>query len=138
MEGLHDALSVVRTTGRLPAGLRRPVASLVAETSRILTRGGVFMYPKDTKDPSKPGGLRLMYEGNPISFIVEQAGGAASTGRERVMELVPDSLHLRVPLIFGSKNEVERIERYHHDYVEGTDEELDSSLFNTRSLFRTQ
>jgi hypothetical protein len=87
----------------------RWVASLVAEAFRILTRGGIFMYPKDSKDATRPGRLRLMYEANPISFIIEQAGGKSTTGRERVMEMKPTELHQRVPLIFGSKNEVERV-----------------------------
>ena len=91
----------------------RWIASMVAEVHRILNRGGVFMYPRDTKDPSKPGRLRLMYEANPMSFIVEQAGGVASTGRERIMEVPPTDLHQRVPVILGSKTEVERIVRYH-------------------------
>jgi len=82
---------------------------------RILTRGGIFMYPKDTKDPSKAGKLRLMYEANPMGFIVEQAGGACSTGRERVMEIQPEDLHQRVPVILGSKNEVERVVAYHKE-----------------------
>src|SRR5487761_2017679 len=91
----------------------RWVASMVAEIHRILTRGGIFMYPFDTKDPTKPGKLRLMYEANPMSFIVEQAGGASSTGRERIMELKPTGLHQRVPVILGSKKEVERVVGYH-------------------------
>ncbi|PZS20889.1 MAG: class 1 fructose-bisphosphatase [Pseudonocardiales bacterium] len=114
----------------------RWVASLVAEAFRILTRGGVFLYPNDTKDPDKPGRLRLMYECNPIAFIIEQAGGSASTGRERVMEVQPDGVHQRVPFIFGSRNEVELIESYHREDTEDTDNSFDSSLFNTRSLFR--
>ena len=81
----------------------RWIASMVAEVHRILMRGGVFMYPKDTKDPAKPGRLRLLYEANPMAFIVEQAGGAASTGRERILEVAPDGLHQRVPVILGSK-----------------------------------
>ncbi len=91
----------------------RWVASMVAEVHRILTRGGIFMYPFDTKDPSKAGKLRLMYEANPMSFIVEQAGGVSSTGRERIMELKPEGLHQRVPVILGSKNEVDRLVGYH-------------------------
>lgn len=91
----------------------RLVASMVAEVHRILTRGGIFMYPFDTKDPGKAGKLRLMYEANPMSFIVEQAGGLSSTGRERIMELQPNGLHQRVPVILGSKNEVERVISYH-------------------------
>ena len=117
----------------------RWVASLVAETFRILTRGGIFMYPKDNKDPSKPGRLRLLYEANPISFIIEQAGGAATTGRSAVMELAPGDLHQRVPLIFGSKNEVERVASYHQEYAKGKEPDIfNSPLFSTRSLFRTQ
>jgi fructose-1,6-bisphosphatase I/sedoheptulose-1,7-bisphosphatase len=114
----------------------RWIASLVAETYRILARGGVFLYPKDGKEPAMPGRLRLMYECNPIAFIVEQAGGGASTGRERVMELQPTGLHQRAPLILGSRNEVERIERYHRDRAGGPQPPFDDSLFNTRSLFR--
>jgi fructose-1,6-bisphosphatase I len=91
----------------------RWVASMVAEVHRILVRGGVFMYPKDTKDPSKAGKLRLLYEANPMSFIVEQAGGLSSTGYERIMDIKPSGLHQRVPVILGSKNEVERIIGYH-------------------------
>jgi fructose-1,6-bisphosphatase I len=91
----------------------RWVASMVAEVHRILTRGGIFMYPKDTKDPAKAGKLRLMYEANPMSFIVEQAGGASSTGRERILDIKPADLHQRVPVILGSKNEVEQVVAYH-------------------------
>jgi len=91
----------------------RWVASMVAEVHRILTRGGIFMYPFDTKDPAKAGKLRIMYEANPMSFIVEQAGGMSSTGRERILELQPQGLHQRVPVILGSKNEVERVVSYH-------------------------
>jgi fructose-1,6-bisphosphatase len=117
----------------------RWVASLVAETFRILTRGGIFMYPKDSKDASRPGRLRLMYEANPISFMIEQAGGLSTTGRERVMDIVPTELHQRVPLIFGSKREVERVIRYHQEYANGKESDnFNSPLFSTRSLFRTQ
>jgi len=93
----------------------RWVASMVAEVHRILTRGGIFMYPFDKKDPTKPGKLRLMYEANPMSFIVEQAGGVSSTGRERILDLQPEGLHQRVPVILGSKNEVERVIGYHKE-----------------------
>ncbi len=82
---------------------------------RILTRGGIFIYPWDKKDPTKVGKLRLMYEANPMSFIVEQAGGAASTGRGRIMEVQPEGLHQRVPVILGSKNEVKAAVQYHTD-----------------------
>jgi fructose-1,6-bisphosphatase I len=91
----------------------RWVASMVAEVYRILTRGGIFMYPKDTKDPGKGGKLRLMYEANPMSFIIEQAGGASSTGRQRILDIKPEDIHQRVPVILGSKNEVERVVSYH-------------------------
>lgn len=93
----------------------RWVASMVAEVHRILTRGGVFMYPRDTKDPSKAGRLRLMYEANPMSFIVEQAGGVSTTGRQRIMEVQPEDIHQRIAVILGSKNEVDVITRYHKD-----------------------
>ncbi len=91
----------------------RWVASMVAEVHRILTRGGIFMYPFDNKEAGKAGKLRLLYEANPMSFIVEQAGGVCSTGRERIMELKPQGLHQRVPVILGSKNEVDRVVSYH-------------------------
>ena len=91
----------------------RWVASMVAEVYRILTRGGIFMYPFDSKDPTKPGKLRLMYEANPMAYIVEQAGGVCSTGRERIMEITPNEIHQRVPVILGSKNEVDRVISYH-------------------------
>jgi fructose-1,6-bisphosphatase I len=91
----------------------RWVASMVAEVHRILTRGGIFMYPRDTKDPSKAGKLRLMYEANPMSFIVEQAGGASSTGYERILDIQPSDLHQRVPVILGSRKEVEVVVSYH-------------------------
>ena len=111
----------------------RWIASMVAEAHRILMRGGVFMYPRDTKDPSKPGRLRLLYEANPIGMLMEQAGGRASTGREPMLGVQPTSLHQRIGLIFGSRNEVERIERYHGEPVAYKD---DNPLFAERSLFR--
>lgn len=92
----------------------RWVASMVAEIYRILTRGGIFLYPMDSKMKAKGGKLRLMYEGNPMSFIVEQAGGVSTTGRERIMSIQPTGLHQRVPVIMGSKNEVERVTSYHN------------------------
>jgi fructose-1,6-bisphosphatase I/sedoheptulose-1,7-bisphosphatase/fructose-1,6-bisphosphatase I len=113
----------------------RWIASMVAEVHRILMRGGVFLYPKDTKDPGKPGRLRLLYEANPIAFIIEQAGGVASTGRERMLEVPPTSLHQRVPVLFGSRNEVERLERYHREFDAGTDKPFASPLFKERSLY---
>jgi fructose-1,6-bisphosphatase I / sedoheptulose-1,7-bisphosphatase len=116
----------------------RWIASLVAEVHRILMRGGVFMYPKDTRERGRPGRLRLLYEANPISLLVEQAGGRSTTGNQRVMQVTPETLHQRVPLIMGSHNEVERIERYHAEYLSGTDRPYSSPLFNERSLFRPE
>ena len=91
------------------------------------------MYPRDNKDPAKPGRLRLLYEANPMGFIVEQAGGRASTGENPMMAVQPTALHQRIGLVFGSKNEVERIERYHQEPVTT---ELRNPLFAERSLFR--
>ncbi|GAB0103521.1 class 1 fructose-bisphosphatase [Nocardia sp. JMUB6875] len=113
----------------------RWVASLVADTFHILTRGGLYMYPRDTRHPDRPGRVALLYGANPIAFIVEQAGGAATTGHERVLDVRPEELHQRVPFIFGSRNEVERIERYHREPEEGPS--FDASLFGSRSLFRS-
>ena len=99
-----------------PIGKRfnmRWIASMVAEVHRILTRGGVFMYPYDSRDPSKAGKLRLMYEGNPMSFLIEQAGGASSDTQKPIMDVEPNHIHQRVPVILGSKEEVERVNRYH-------------------------
>lgn len=117
----------------------RWVASLIAEAYRVLTRGGVFLYPVDEKTRDKGGRLGLLYEANPIAFIVEQAGGGAITGRSRIMDVVPSELHQRAPFIFGSKSEVDRIHGYHKDYVEGRDHNsYDLPLFGTRSLFRNE
>ena len=116
----------------------RWVASLVAEAHRILTRGGVFLYPRDHKAPLKPGRLRLLYEANPMALLIEQAGGGACTGRERLLDVTPTELHQRVPVILGSRNEVQRIERYHVEHDSGTDRPFTSPLFNERSLFRAQ
>ena len=91
----------------------RWIASMVADVHRILTRGGIFMYPRDAREPEKPGKLRLMYEANPMSMIIEQAGGAATNGYQRILELQPDSLHQRVAVFLGSKEEVERVTGYH-------------------------
>jgi fructose-1,6-bisphosphatase I / sedoheptulose-1,7-bisphosphatase len=110
----------------------RWIASLVAETHRILMRGGVFMYPRDRKDLTKPGRLRLLYEANPIGFIIEQAGGRASTGHRPILDVVPESPHQRISFVFGARTEVERIERYHRDH---NDFEFDAPLFGTRGLF---
>jgi fructose-1,6-bisphosphatase I len=91
----------------------RWVASMVADVHRILTRGGVFLYPWDKREPQKAGKLRLLYEANPMSWLIEQAGGAATNGQQRILDLKPTKLHERVSVILGSKNEVERITGYH-------------------------
>ncbi|MGH6627105.1 MAG: class 1 fructose-bisphosphatase [Burkholderiaceae bacterium] len=91
----------------------RWIASMVADVHRILTRGGIFMYPWDKREPDKPGKLRLMYEANPMSWLIEQAGGAATNGRQRILDIQPTKLHERVSVILGSINEVERVTGYH-------------------------
>ncbi|WP_296652563.1 class 1 fructose-bisphosphatase [Paraburkholderia sp.] len=118
---------VQKYIGELNAGKEGPrgenfnmrwIASMVADVHRILNRGGIFMYPADRRDPSRPGKLRLMYEANPMAFIVEQAGGAATNGNERILDIKPKGLHERVAVFLGSKNEVERVTRYHHEAKE--------------------
>jgi fructose-1,6-bisphosphatase I len=91
----------------------RWIASMVADVHRILTRGGVFIYPWDKREPEKAGKLRLMYEANPMAFLIEQAGGMATNGRQRIMDVVPGKLHERVSVVLGSKNEVQRVTDYH-------------------------
>jgi len=111
----------------------RWIASLVAECHRIMSRGGIFLYPGDRRPDYQSGRLRLTYECNPIAFLVEQAGGAASTGHERVLELAPDDVHQRAPMIFGSINEVDLVDHYYresHPYHER------SQLFGNRGLFK--
>ncbi len=138
---------VARYIGECKAGKTGPrgrdfntrwIASMVAEVHRILMRGGVFLYPRDTREPGREGRLRLMYEANPLGMVVEQAGGLASTGRARILSLQPAALHQRVPVILGSRHEVERIERYHGEHDQGTDQPFMSPLFNQRSLYRPQ
>jgi fructose-1,6-bisphosphatase I len=120
----HWDAPVSRYVGELLAGKTGPlgkdynmrwVASMVADVHRILTRGGLFMYPRDSRDPSMPGKLRLMYEANPMSFIIEQAGGASTDGKQRILDIQPTSLHQRVPVFLGSKEEVERVTGYHQE-----------------------
>lgn len=108
----------------------RWVASLVAEAHRILVRGGVFLYPRDTR---RDGRLRLLYEANPIAFVIEQAGGAASSGHARMLDVQPEALHQRIGFIFGTREEVERIDAYHREPV---DDDFDAPLFGRRGLFR--
>lgn len=91
----------------------RWVASMVADVHRILNRGGIFMYPADQREPDKPGKLRLMYEANPMSLLIEQAGGAATDGKQRILDIQPTTLHQRVAVFLGSRNEVELVTRYH-------------------------
>jgi fructose-1,6-bisphosphatase I len=112
----------------------RWIASMVAEAHRVLNRGGIYLYPSDLRDGYQHGRLRLTYEANPIAWLIEQAGGAASTGTERILEIVPVSIHQRVPLLFGSRDEVARLDRYHLDpYPLGER----SPLFGRRGLFRS-
>ena len=91
----------------------RWIASMVADVHRVMTRGGTFMYPRDAREPDKPGKLRLMYEANPMSLLVEQAGGAATNGHQRILDIQPEMLHERVAVFLGSKTEVDRVTRYH-------------------------
>ena len=114
----------------------RWIASMVAEVHRVLMRGGLYMYPRDTRDPSKPGRLRLLYEASPMAMIVENAGGLAITGRERILDMQPCDIHQRVPVILGSREEVELLQRYHQEADDGEDAVFENPLFNTRSLFR--
>jgi fructose-1,6-bisphosphatase I len=93
----------------------RWVGSMVADVHRILSRGGVFLYPWDAREPEKPGKLRLMYEANPMAFLVEQAGGSATNGHERILDIVPGKLHERVSVFLGSRQEVERVTTYHRE-----------------------
>ena len=93
----------------------RWVAAMVADVHRIMTRGGIFMYPWDKREPGKPGKLRLMYEANPMSFLIEQAGGTATNGLQRIMEIKPKQLHERVAVVLGSRNEVDRVTAYHRE-----------------------
>jgi fructose-1,6-bisphosphatase I len=112
----------------------RWIASMVAEAHRVLTRGGVYMYPGDLRDGYHNGRLRLVYEANPIAWLMEQAGAAASTGTERVLDILPAAVHQRVPFLFGSRDEVARLDRYHLDpYPIGER----SPLFGRRGLFRS-
>ena len=111
----------------------RWIASLVAETHRILMRGGVFLDPRDAGAPARGAQPALLHDANPVAFIVEQARGRAITGRGRVLDAQPESLRQRTDLVFGSQEEVERIERYHHDH---NLRDCDAPLFGVRGLFR--
>ena len=120
----HWEAPVQRYVAELQAGKSGPrgkdfnmrwVASMVADVHRILTRGGIFLYPMDEKCRAQGGKLRLMYEANPMAMLVEQAGGAATTGRERILDIKPSKLHQRIPVVLGSKAEVERVTAYHSE-----------------------
>ncbi len=113
----------------------RWVASLVAEVHRVLLRGGVFMVPAELRDGLHEGRLRLLFEANPMAMLIEQAGGAASTGRDPLLDVVPTSLHQRSPVILGAREEIDRLEQYHREHELGLDKEFTSPLFNERSLF---
>jgi fructose-1,6-bisphosphatase I len=91
----------------------RWVASMVADVHRILTRGGIFLYPWDQREPEKPGKLRLMYEANPMAFLIEQAGGKATNGQQRILDIIPTKLHERVSVMLGAKNEVDHVTSLH-------------------------
>lgn len=93
----------------------RWIASMVADVHRLMTRGGIFMYPRDERPSGKKGKLRLMYEANPMAFLVEQAGGTALDGEQRILDVKPEALHQRIGVVLGSKNEVERVKRYHQE-----------------------
>ena len=110
----------------------RWVGSVVADVYRILIRGGVYLYPQDSREGYEHGRLRLLYEANPIALLVEQAGGAATDGFHRILDVAPQSLHARTPLIFGSKDKVERLVRY---YSEGSASPR-APLFGKRGLLR--
>ena len=113
----------------------RWVASMVADVHRVLLRGGIYLYPRDQKESNREGRLRLLYEANPMAMIIEQAGGAASTGRGRILDVQPERIHQRVPVILGSRAEVARVERYHQEFDRGEDKPYSSPLFGERSLF---
>lgn len=122
----HWHAPVQRYIGELLAGSTGPrgtdfnmrwIASMVADVHRILNRGGIFMYPADLRDPSKPGRLRLMYEANPMAFIVEQAGGMATDGKRRILDIQPEKLHQRVPVFLGSRDEVALVTSYRQEGV---------------------
>ena len=112
-----DELLAGRTGPRGKDFNMRWVASMVADVHRIMSRGGIFMYPRDAREPDKPGKLRLMYEGSPMAFLVEEAGGAATNGHQRILDIQPAKLHERVAVFLGSKNEVDRVTAYHRSSV---------------------
>lgn len=110
-------------------------ASVVADVHRLLMSGGVFVAPRTQRDDQRKGSLELLFKANPLAMLVEQAGGAASTGRSRILEAIPDALHCQVPVFLGSRSEVERLDHYHREYDRGEDRPYRSPLFGERSLF---
>jgi fructose-1,6-bisphosphatase I len=123
----HWAPPVTRYINECLAGKEGPrekdfnmrwVASMVADVHRILSRGGIFLYPWDKREPDKPGKLRLMYEANPMAFLIEQAGGLATNGSQRIMDIQPTKLHQRVSVVLGSRHEVQRVVDYHRASAE--------------------
>jgi fructose-1,6-bisphosphatase I len=112
----------------------RWIASLVAEAFRILARGGIFLYPSDARPGYERGWLRLVYEANPLALVVEEAGGAATDGENRILEISPTALHQRVPLVFGCRHKVERVAEYYAGRLPSPGER--SPLFGRRGLFR--
>lgn len=114
----------------------RWAAAMVADVHRILMRGGIFLYPRDGRDPGGAGRTDLLHKANPMAMLIEQAGGVASTGEERITGIRPGSLHQHIPVLLGSRAEIERIERYYAEYLKGEDKPFKSPLFGTRSLFR--
>ena len=114
----------------------RWAAAMVANVHRILMRGGVILYPQDTRDEEGTGRIGLLHKANPMAMIVEQAGGMASTGYHRISSITPNSLHQTIPVMLGSRDEIERIDRYHQESLNGEDKPFSSPLFATRTLFR--
>lgn len=132
---VQEYTQIPDTTGQICT--IRWIDSLVAEVHRILLRGGVFLHPRDTRDTSKLGHVHLLAEANPIAMIIEQAGGAASTGRVAVLDVQPDHIHQHVPLILGTSRDVERLQGYHQAYDRGESMSFQAPLFKQRSIFRT-
>jgi fructose-1,6-bisphosphatase len=113
----------------------RWAASMISDVHRILMRGGIYLFPRDQREDHRSGRLKLLFEANPMAMLVEQAGGTASTGRGRILDQVPESLHQRIPVIMGTPEEVERVRCYHEEYDSGEDQPYSSPLFGERSLF---
>ncbi|MBE1236754.1 class 1 fructose-bisphosphatase [Phaeovibrio sulfidiphilus] len=128
-----DELLAGRTGPRARDYNMRWIAALVADCHRILLQGGIYLYPRDARDPSRAGRLRLLYEAAPIAFLMEQAGGRCIAGETEILDVVPETLHQRIPLFFGSREEVDRVEALHRSGPPGQE----NPLFHSRSLFRS-